>query len=42
MTGVEDQSGAGISQRAGTLIYVLIDWPISESAYFSSFNVPNS
>lgn len=40
MTGVEDQSGAGISQRAGTLIYVLIDGPINESAYFSLFKVP--
>jgi hypothetical protein len=40
-TGVQDQSGAGISQRAGTLIYVLIDGPINESAFFSLFDVPN-
>lgn len=37
---VEDQTGSGISQRAGTLIYVLIDGPINESALFSRFNIP--
>jgi hypothetical protein len=37
---VEDQTGAGISQRAGTLIYVLVDGEINESAFVSRFNVP--
>jgi len=40
-TGVEDQTGAGISQRAGTLIYVLVDGVINESAYVSLFKIPN-
>lgn len=39
-SGVENQSGAGISQRAGTLIYVLVDGAINETAYVSRFNVP--
>ncbi len=37
---VEDQTGAGIAQRAGTLIYVIIDGPINESAYVSLFKTP--
>jgi hypothetical protein len=37
---VEDQTGAGISQRAGTLIYVLVDGAINELAFVSQFNVP--
>lgn len=39
-SGVEDQSGAGISQRAGTLLYVLVDGVINESAFVSRFDVP--
>ncbi len=39
-TGVEGQSGAGISQRAGTLIYVVVDGAITETAYVSRFSVP--
>jgi hypothetical protein len=37
---VEDQTGAGIAQRAGTLIYVIIDGPINELAYVNFFKVP--
>jgi hypothetical protein len=37
---VEDQTGAGIAQRAGTLIYVIIDGPINELAYVSLFRLP--
>lgn len=40
MSGIENQSGAGISQRAGTLIYVLIDGPINENAYVNLFEIP--
>ena len=37
---VEGQTGTGIGQEAGTLIYVVIDGPISELAYVSLFNIP--
>jgi uncharacterized membrane protein len=39
-TGVEGQRRAGITQRAGTLIYVLVDGAITETAYVSRFSVP--
>lgn len=37
---IESQTGTGVSQRLGTLLYVLVDGPITESAYVSQFNVP--
>ncbi|MBU1033981.1 DUF916 domain-containing protein [Patescibacteria group bacterium] len=33
-------SGAGISQRVGTLLYVIVTGPINEEAYITSFNWP--
>lgn len=35
-----DASGAGISQRIGTLLYVIVKGPITEEAGISSFNWP--
>jgi hypothetical protein len=37
---VEGQTGTGIGQEAGTLIYVVVDGLINESAYVSLFDVP--
>lgn len=36
----ETGSGSGISQRVGTLLYVIVNGPINEEAYISSFNWP--
>lgn len=33
-------SGSGISQRVGTLLYVIVNGPINEEAYISNFNWP--
>lgn len=33
-------SGSGISQRVGTLLYVIVTGPINEEAYITSFNWP--
>lgn len=33
-------SGSGISQRVGTLLYVMVKGPINEEAYISRFNWP--
>jgi hypothetical protein len=38
---VENQSGAGIAQRAGTLVYVIIDGLINELAYINLFKTPS-
>jgi hypothetical protein len=35
-----ESSGAGISQRVGTLLYVIVEGQINEEAYISSFNWP--
>jgi hypothetical protein len=37
---IEAESGAGISQRVGTLLYVVVDGPVNEEAYISRFNWP--
>ena len=39
-TGEVEVTGSGVSQRVGTLIYVIVDGPINEEAYVSQFNVP--
>lgn len=36
----ETGSGSGISQRVGTLLYVIVNGPINEEAYISQFNWP--
>lgn len=36
----EDKSGSGISQRVGTLLYVMVKGPVNEEAYINSFNWP--
>ncbi len=36
----EAGSGSGISQRVGTLLYVIVNGPISEEAYISRFDWP--
>ncbi len=35
-----DFSGSGVSQRVGTLLYVIVDGPINEEAYISNFAWP--
>ncbi len=34
------ESGSGIAQRVGTLLYVVVDGPINEEAYISKFHWP--
>ena len=36
----EEGTGSGISQRVGTLLYVLVEGDINEEAYISAFNWP--
>ena len=36
----EEVTGSGISQRVGTLLYVLVEGDINEEAYISNFNWP--
>lgn len=33
-------SGSGVSQRVGTLLYVIVDGPVNEEAYINSFSWP--
>lgn len=35
-----DFSGSGVSQRVGTLLYVIVDGPVNEEAYISNFTWP--
>lgn len=35
-----DFSGSGVSQRVGTLLYVIVDGPVNEEAYISAFTWP--
>lgn len=36
----DDATGSGISQRVGTLLYVMVKGPVNEEAYISSFAWP--